>query len=184
MHHNSTNENVTAVLSAREAIARTGFSAKDVTQLQVIQISCQKSVRGVILGVLEHQFSIKENWKRKRIYFDMCLCHVHFSQQKLKRTCRDTVYIKILHMAITGFAEYLKTRQQIECAFKTGYRSAKHILKAGRRRPGGRPGCNLVAVQISNQLPASDTRPNLNDIYTRRHQAAPRWQRPPARRRR
>ena len=117
-HRDFTNENVSALLLAWEAMACTKFSTKDVTKLQVIQISCQKSVRGVILGVLEHQFSIKENWKR--IYFDMCLCHVHFSQQKLKRTCRDTVYIKILHMAITGIAENLKKRQRIPCAIETG----------------------------------------------------------------
>jgi predicted lactoylglutathione lyase len=68
-HRDFTNENVTALLSAREAIARTGFSANDVTKLQAIQISCQSMVRGVILGVLEHRNSIKENWER--IYFDM-----------------------------------------------------------------------------------------------------------------
>jgi len=34
-HCNSTNENVVAILSAREAIARTGFAAEDVTKLQL-----------------------------------------------------------------------------------------------------------------------------------------------------
>jgi len=40
-HRDFTNENVTAVLSAWEAIAGTGFLTKDVTKLQVIQLACQ-----------------------------------------------------------------------------------------------------------------------------------------------
>jgi len=53
--------NVTAVLSAREANARTGFAAKDVTKLQVIQISCQKSVRAMISEDSEHRDFTNEN---------------------------------------------------------------------------------------------------------------------------
>ena len=60
-HHNSTNENVTADLLAREAIARTGFSTSDVTKLQGIQISCQKSVRAMIAEDSEHHDSANEN---------------------------------------------------------------------------------------------------------------------------
>ena len=37
-HHDSANENVTADLLAREAIAGTGFSVSDVTKVQGIQI--------------------------------------------------------------------------------------------------------------------------------------------------
>ena len=68
-HRDFSNENVTAVLSAREAIARTGFSQKCWRSAARKQISCQSMVRGVILGVLEHQNSIKENCEQ--IYFDM-----------------------------------------------------------------------------------------------------------------
>jgi len=68
-HRDFTNENVTALLSAREAIARTGFSQEGWISAARKQISCHSMVRGVILGVLEHQNSIKENWER--IYFDM-----------------------------------------------------------------------------------------------------------------
>jgi len=53
-------ENVTADLKAREAIARTGFSAIDVTKLQGIQISCQKSVRAMIGKESEHHNSGNE----------------------------------------------------------------------------------------------------------------------------
>jgi hypothetical protein len=54
---------------AREAIARTGFSQEGWRSAARKQISCQSMVQGVILGVLEHRNSIKENWER--IYFDM-----------------------------------------------------------------------------------------------------------------
>ena len=53
-------ENVTADLKAREAIARTGFSAIDVTKLQGIQISCQKSVRAMIAEDSEYHDSTNE----------------------------------------------------------------------------------------------------------------------------
>ena len=53
-------ENVTADLKAREAIARTGFSAIDVTKLQGIQISCQKSVRAMIGKESQHHNSGNE----------------------------------------------------------------------------------------------------------------------------
>ena len=56
--------------------------------------------------------SIKEN--SKRIYVNRRMFDVHLSQQKPKRTRRDSLYINRLHMAITGLAEYLKTRQRIE----------------------------------------------------------------------
>ena len=60
---------MTALLSAWEAIARTGFSQEGWRSAARKQLSCQSMVRGVILGVLEHRISIKENWEQ--ISFDM-----------------------------------------------------------------------------------------------------------------
>jgi hypothetical protein len=62
-HDDCTNEKLNASFSAREGIARTGFSANDVTKLQENQISCQGTVRGMSLGDSEHDDCTNENSK-------------------------------------------------------------------------------------------------------------------------